>query len=126
MLLVLTDFLLRSLRSLHDMSNNSLPMILAIVALSRFKTQASRIGIFTRIDPQQANANINVLLSLTNPEAKTTLGYRMAPRLHECANRSHRYSRNLDPTLKLSQVHTHMGPHFLFHWFTRLDRKVSI
>ena len=74
MLLVLTDFLLRSLRSLHDMSNNSLPMISAIVALSRFKTQASRIGIFTRIDPQQANANIYVLLSLTNVTAKTSLG----------------------------------------------------
>ena len=74
MLLVLTDFLLRSLRSLHDMSNNSLPMISAIVALSRFKTQASCIGIFKRIDPQQANANINVLISLSNPEAKATLG----------------------------------------------------
>ena len=71
---MLTGFLLKSLRSSHDMSSNILPMISAIVALSRFKTQASRIGIFTRIDPQQANANINVLLSLTNAEANTTHG----------------------------------------------------
>ena len=45
----------------------------------------------------------------------------MAPRLRELAEV---FTQTIHHTA--AEPGTHIGPHFLLHWFTRLDRQVSI